>query len=74
MTRETISADEFRETFENENAMSALAFVRRAARQFGLTPSQQDAWMADATSGDHDHLMSVCERVLSGEYFAEDAS
>jgi hypothetical protein len=41
------------------NAYAILGNVRRAMRKAKLPPEEIDAYLAEATSGDYDHLLST---------------
>jgi len=42
---------------EDGNAFSILGRVQRALRDAGVSKAEQDAYFAEATSGDYDHLL-----------------
>lgn len=44
------------------NAFSILARCRQAMREAGLPQSEIDAFQAEATAGDYDHLLQTCMR------------
>lgn len=47
---------------EDGNAFAILACCREAARRAGLPEEQIDAFTAEATSGDYNHLLATCVR------------
>jgi len=49
------------------NAFAILGRVQRALRDAGWTQEQVDAFRAEATSGDHDHLLGTVMRHLDVE-------
>jgi hypothetical protein len=50
-----------------DNAFAILAACQLAAKRAGLTPEQIDEWHNEATSGDYDHLLEVCEKYFIHE-------
>ena len=44
---------------EDGNAFAILGRVAQALRRAGVDRSEQDAYFAEATSGDYDHLLQV---------------
>jgi hypothetical protein len=51
---------------EDGNAFAILARVKRAIRQSDH-PELAEAFIAEATSGDYDHLLSTCMRYVTVE-------
>jgi hypothetical protein len=49
-------------TGEDGNAYAILGAVQRAMRKAGATKEELDAFFAEATSGDYDHLLATCMR------------
>lgn len=49
-------------TGENGNAMNLIGIVQRALRRAGVSQAERDAFFADATSGDYDHVLQTCMR------------
>ena len=49
-------------TGEDGNAFAILARVTRAMRRAGISDEERDAFYAEATSGDYDHLLATCMR------------
>jgi len=49
------------------NAFALLGLCRRAARQANLPQEEIDAFYAEATSGDYDHLIQTCMRWFTVE-------
>lgn len=47
-------------TGENGNAFNILGICLRAMRQAGLSKEERDAFQAEATSGNYDHLLATC--------------
>ena len=41
------------------NAFWLLGSAKKAQRKAGWTPEQSDAWYAEATSGDYDHVIQT---------------
>lgn len=46
-------------TGESGNAFAVLGAVKKALRQAGASKQEQDAYFAEATSGDYDHLLQT---------------
>lgn len=44
---------------EDGNAFAILGTVRRALRRAGVSEEERAAFMAEATSGDYDHLLQT---------------
>jgi len=44
------------------NAFAVLGTVNRALRQAGVSPAERDAFMAEATAGDYDHVLQTILR------------
>ena len=44
------------------NAFAVLARVSKALKEAGVSKEQRDAFYAEATSGDYDHLLATCMR------------
>jgi hypothetical protein len=49
-------------TVEDGNAFYILGKVQRALRRAGVPKEEIDAYMAEATSGDYDHLLATTMR------------
>jgi hypothetical protein len=47
-------------TSEDGNAFNILGICLRAMRQAGLSQEERDAFRAEATSGNYDHLLATC--------------
>ena len=47
-------------TDEDGNAFNVLGICLRAMRQAGLSQEEHDAFYAEATSGNYDHLLATC--------------
>lgn len=47
-------------TGRDGNAFAILGEVQRALRRAGVEPDEIDAFRAEATSGDYDHLLRTC--------------
>ena len=47
-------------TGQNGNAFVLIGLVRRALEEAGATREQIRTFVAEATSGDYDHLLVVC--------------
>ena len=45
---------------QNGNAFNILGICLRAMRWAGLSKEEQDAFQAEATSGNYDHLLATC--------------
>ena len=45
---------------ENGNAFNILGICLRAMRQAGLSKEERDAFQAEATSSNYDHLLATC--------------
>ena len=45
---------------KNGNAFNILGICLRAMRRAGLSKEEQDAFQAEATSGNYDHLLATC--------------
>lgn len=50
---------------EDGNAFAVLGAVRSALRQAGVPKAELDEFMAEATSGDYDHLLTTATRWVS---------
>jgi hypothetical protein len=58
---------------EDGNAYSILARVQSALRSAGVSKGEQEYFLAEATSGDYDHLLqTVMATVDCGGYNEED--
>lgn len=42
------------------NAFAILGKVSKALRAAGVPQAERDEFMAEATSGDYDHLLQIC--------------
>lgn len=49
-------------TGEDGNAFAILGAVKRALGWGGVSPEEQDEFMAEATAGDYDDLLTTCMR------------
>ena len=47
-------------TGKDGNAFNILGICLRAMRQAGLSQEERDAFYAEATSGNYDHLLAIC--------------
>lgn len=47
---------------EDGNAFAILGHVSKAMRQAGISKQERDAFVAEATAGDYDHLLATCMR------------
>jgi hypothetical protein len=47
---------------EDGNAFAILGRCRQAARRAGLPQAEIEAFFAEASSGNYDHLLQVCLR------------
>jgi hypothetical protein len=47
---------------EDGNAFAIIGRCRRAARREGVSDDELDAFSAEATSGDYDHVLQTCMR------------
>jgi hypothetical protein len=45
---------------EDSNAFAIISRVTGAMRQAGVPKSEGDAFVAEATSGDYNHLLATC--------------
>ena len=45
---------------QNGNAFNILGICLRAMRRAGLSKEEQDAFQAEAMSGNYDHLLATC--------------
>ena len=45
---------------EDGNAFNILGICLRAMRQTGLSQEERDAFYAEATSSNYDHLLTTC--------------
>ena len=45
---------------QNGNAFNILGICLQAMRRAGLSKEEQDAFQAEATSGNYDHLLATC--------------
>lgn len=52
---------------EDGNAFAILGSVRKAMRRANLLKSEMDAFTAEATSGDYDHLLQTCMKWVEVE-------
>jgi hypothetical protein len=46
-------------TGQDGNAFMVMGLTQRALREAGVPKDEIDAYLADATSGDYDHLLAV---------------
>jgi hypothetical protein len=46
-------------TGEDGNSFNILGKVSRALRQAGISQAERDAFMAEATQGNYDHLLQL---------------
>lgn len=54
-------------TGKDGNAFNILGICLRAMRQAGLSREERDAFYAEATSGNYDHLLATCMKWLEVE-------
>lgn len=47
-------------TGENGNAFNILSICLKAMHQSGLSQEERDAFYAETTSGNYDHLLATC--------------
>ena len=47
-------------TGKNGNAFNILGICLRAMRRAGFSQEERDAFYAEATSGNYDHLLAAC--------------
>lgn len=47
-------------TGKDGNAFNILGICLQAMRQAGLSQEERDAFRAEATSGNYDHLLATC--------------
>lgn len=47
-------------TGEDGNAFNILGICLRAMRRAGLNQAERDAFQAEATSGNYNHLLATC--------------
>ena len=47
-------------TGKDSNAFNILGVCLRAMRQAGLSQEERDAFQAEATSSNYDHLLATC--------------
>lgn len=47
-------------TGKDGNAFNILGICLRAMRQAGLSQEERDAFRAETTSGNYDHLLATC--------------
>lgn len=52
---------------QNGNAFHILGICLRAMRRAGLSKEEQDAFHAEATSGNYDHLLATCMKWFNVE-------
>jgi len=52
---------------EDGNAFAILGRVKQALRRAGVPQEEQDAFMAEATAGDYDHLLQTVMRWVEVE-------
>ena len=52
---------------QNGNAFNILGICLRAMRRAGLSKEEQDAFQAEATSGNYDHLLATCMKWFNVE-------
>jgi len=45
---------------EDGNAFNLVGLVLRALRSAGVDKAERDVFVAEATSGDYDHLLRTC--------------
>lgn len=45
---------------EDGNAFAILGRVKRELKRHGVSQQLQEAFMAEATSGDYNHLLATC--------------
>jgi hypothetical protein len=71
MTTTTTNSDRSRPTVRlvgtDGNAFAVLGHVMRALREAGWTQEERDAFRAEATSGDYDHLLGTIMKHLDVE-------
>ena len=48
------------QTGEDGNAFNILGICLQAMRRAGLSQEERDAFQAEATSGNYDHLLATC--------------
>lgn len=49
------------------NAFAILGTVRKALQKGGVSRTEQDQFMQEATSGDYDHLLNTCMQWVTCE-------
>ncbi len=54
-------------TGQDGNAFSVLGLVSRSLREGGVEKAECDQFMAEATSGDYDHLLQTCMKWVTVE-------
>ena len=52
---------------QNGNAFNILGICLQAMRRAGLSKEEQDAFQAEATSGNYDHLLATCMKWFNVE-------
>jgi hypothetical protein len=51
-------------TGQNGNAFNLLGIMQHALRKAKIPKEEIDAFMTDATSGDYDHLLQTCMKMV----------
>ncbi|MBI4471440.1 MAG: hypothetical protein HY646_02155 [Acidobacteria bacterium] len=51
-------------TGSDSNAFAVLGSVQHALRKAGVPKPEIDAFIAEATSGDYDHLLATCMKTV----------
>lgn len=54
-------------TGQNGNAFNLIGIVKRELRRNGVSEQLQKAFVADATSGDYDHVLQTCMQWVTVE-------
>ena len=49
----------------NGNAFAIMGAVTKAMRRGGCTKDEIDAFVAEATSGDYDHVLQTCMKTVA---------
>jgi len=57
---------------EDGNAFSIIGRVKKAMREGGCTEEQMDEYVAEATSGDYNHLLTVTMNTVAEESAEEE--
>jgi len=52
---------------QDGNAFAILGRVQKALRRGGVDKAEQDEFMAEATSGDYNHLLQTCMKWVNAE-------